>query len=161
ATPCWIWLGSEPRDKQTVFFRKEVQVKGNVTGARLYGTCDNEMTVFLDGKQVLSSDDWTTPAFKDVTDVFRADKGKGDGRHVLPVRAHNTDGPAGLLLKLEVETRNRQTTTVVTDETWRAAAKPADGWLDRGFDDKGWAAATVVGKLGDQPWGSITTAALT
>src|SRR5262249_29456134 len=49
----WIWLGDKPQDKQTVYFRKEIVVKHRVTSARLYGPCDNQMTVFINGTEVI------------------------------------------------------------------------------------------------------------
>src|SRR5262245_56223876 len=67
--PSWIWLGKDAKPGQTVFFRKEVAVKG-ITGAKLYATCDDQMTVFINGKEVVSSDRWQTPVFKDVTEYF-------------------------------------------------------------------------------------------
>lgn len=159
-SPSWIWLGKEAKAGQTVYFRKEVTVKG-ITTARLYATCDDQMTVFINGKEVVSSDQWQKPVFKDVTDSFLKDgRPRGGGRHVVAVRARNNASAAGLLLRLSFDSPKVAVNPVVSDATWRATEKPAEGWLDLNFDDSGWTPATVVGRLGGKPWATITEATL-
>ncbi|MBI3823738.1 MAG: c-type cytochrome [Planctomycetes bacterium] len=159
-TPSWIWLG-EPRPNQTVYFRKEIDLEYRVTSARLYGTCDNQMTVYINGKEIISSDDWETPVFREVTDAFEGPKVVGQiVNNVIAVKAHNTDGPAGLLLRIVLQNSKKQTITLVTDNTWRASDKPADGWQGVAFNDDAWKPASVVGKLGGGPWFKVNEASL-
>src|SRR5262245_41432608 len=146
--PKWIWLDKDAKENQTAYFRKVFEIPGRVTAARLAGTCDNEMTVFLDGKEVLNSSEWETPVSKDVLDIV---KGKAAGKHVLAVQAHNNDGPAGLVLRLDVQYRGGGS-LVMTDDTWKVAEKADEHWKDLDFDDKAWKPATIIGKLGDAPW---------
>ena len=55
--PLWIWSKAEGGDGEVVHFRKQFKADaGDVV--RLAATCDNEMTVFLNGKQVAESKDW-------------------------------------------------------------------------------------------------------
>ncbi len=158
--PAWIWLGDQPRADQTVYFRKEIAVKHRITNARLYGTCDNQMTVYVNGTEVAASSEWSDPVFRDVTDAFpKLAKGQKEVRVVITVKAHNTDGPAGLVLRL-VLTGPKQETLIVTDDTWRVSEKAADGWTKVGFDDAQWAKATVVAKLGAAPWKQVNAARL-
>ncbi len=158
--PRWVWLGKDAAPEQTVYFRKEIAVKG-IAGAKLYATCDNQMTVWINGKEVVSSDQWQTPVFKDVTDHFLGERAlRGGGRHVVAVRARNKGGAAGLLARLVFDSASAGPFAVVSDETWRASPKLTEGWLDLKFDDKAWEPATVVGTLGDAPWALVNEGTL-
>src|SRR6516225_8187050 len=65
--PQWIWFG-KARENQTVYFRKDVVLNKKVAFVRLVGTCDNHMTVYINGKEVVSSDSWEIPVSRDVTE---------------------------------------------------------------------------------------------
>jgi putative heme-binding domain-containing protein len=161
APPNWVWLGDKPQPDQTVYLRKVIEVKAGLSAARLVVTADDEATVYINGQEVLSHSGWDTPVMKDVTGFFVSEKRlTGVGKHVIAVRAKNHASAAGVLLRLNFESGWSDPWAEVTDATWKASPKPAKGWTDPEFDDKDWAAATVVGKLGDRPWGVITEAAL-
>ncbi|MBL8851768.1 MAG: DUF1080 domain-containing protein [Planctomycetaceae bacterium] len=149
ATPSWIWQG-EPAKDQTVVFRKEFEVSGPLAGqqARLYLACDERADVLLNGRPVLKQEGWRRIVFKDVSDRL------AEGRNVLAVRARNSDGPAGLLLKLEC-TSGTTVTTVLSDGSWKASPDSPDGWLQVGFDDSGWKPATVAAALGGGAWTEV------
>ncbi|HKI37861.1 MAG TPA: beta-propeller fold lactonase family protein [Gemmataceae bacterium] len=156
AAPQWIWLGPA-KENQTIYFRKEIEVKGPVSAVKLQATCDNALTLFLDGKQVAENGDWQEPVAKDLTDLF---KRGGEGKHVIAVKGHNDSGPAGLLVRLTFVAQGREPFVVVTDESWLAAEKVNKGWQTADYDAKGWKPATVVAALGGGPWTQITEAAL-
>src|SRR5580700_4772578 len=100
--PRWIWQGAKGLPNQVVLFRKEITVAGPVTRAKLTGTCDNEMIVFLNGKEVLRSDDWSHPVAAEVSGNLQV------GKNVIAVRAKNDESSAaGLLLKLEIEAKGQ------------------------------------------------------
>jgi hypothetical protein len=115
AEPQWIWLAEGDRPAGRVYFRKEFEVQGAVTAARLYGACDTVMNVYLDGERVLSHDNWMLPITRTVTEFFVRDV--PGGRHVLAVEARNTsrDDQAGLLIKLDLEPAEGATWSVVSD----------------------------------------------
>jgi putative heme-binding domain-containing protein len=158
ALPQWIWLGSKPLDNQTVYFRKEGVLKSAVASARLQGTCDNQMTVYINGQEVVSSDSWENPVSVDVTGLFKALA--DPKRFVIAVKAHNQEGPAGLVLRLKLEMQNKETQVIASDASWRISDREAKGWTGAGFDDAGWQRAVVVAKLGGAPWTTITAASL-
>lgn len=157
----WIWLEEKPKPSQTVYFRKEITLKHKIKSARLCGTCDNQMTVYVNGKEVLASDSWETPVVREVADLLRA-PGKGEEpiRNVIAVKAINDGGPAGLVLRLDLEAAKKQSIVIGTDGSWRASATAATGWQEVNFNDANWTSAAVVGKLGGAPWTQITAAAL-
>jgi putative heme-binding domain-containing protein len=160
AVPSWIWLG-EAQPNQTVYFRKEISLEYRVVSARLYGACDNQMTVYVNGKEVIASDNWESPVFREITDAFVSPTVVGKPvKNVIAVKAHNSDGPAGLLLRVILENSKKQSITLVTDSTWRASEQAGSGWTSVDFDDKSWKPATVVGKLGAGPWVKVNEAAL-
>ena len=161
SAPQWIWHKDKAAPNQTVYFRKDITLKHRIKGAKLYATCDNQMTIYINGKEVLSSDSWETPIFREVTDLFRT-PGKGDEpiRNVIAVKAHNTDGPAGLVLRLALEAPKKETVIVFTDGSWRSSTKMEPGWHEVNFDDAAWPQSVVVAELGGGPW-KLTEAALT
>src|SRR4029077_17411277 len=115
ASPAWIWLGDKPKDKQTVYFRKEFEVASPVAAVTLQATCDNALTLYIDGKKVLEHSEWESPAVRDVTKHFVNPSNKtGAGKHVVAVQAHNSEGPAGLLVRLVFEGKDKKLFTVVT-----------------------------------------------
>ena len=59
--PSWIW-GDSPDKKY--FVRKTF--KGTAQFARLRATCDNSMTLYVNGKKVASSSNWESPVEVDV-----------------------------------------------------------------------------------------------
>lgn len=162
AAPSWIWFGDKPKNNQVIYFRKEFEIKGfSISAARLYATCDNEMTVYINGREVLKYDRWQDPVFKDVFSFFATEQNpSGSGRHVIAVRGKNIDSAAGLLMRIVFDSPSRQPFAVITDATWRASDKELKSWNAKTFDDNTWPRAVVVGKLGDQPWVSVTEATL-
>jgi putative heme-binding domain-containing protein len=159
--PSWIWLDDKPQDDQTIYFRKEFDIPHPVTSAILQATCDNALTLFIDGQKVLEHHDWESPAVQDVTEHFITKANKtGAGKHVIAVQAHNNEGPAGLLVRLTLAEQKPNSFVLLTDGSWRVSPVAAKGWQQMGFDASGWKTADVVGKLGDQPWSAINGATL-
>ena len=154
ADPRWIWLGTRPNGGQTVSFRKEFVVDGPLTGARLVGSCDNQMAIYVNGERVAEGKTWQTPTFADLTSRIKR------GRNVLAVQAKNEGGPAGLLLRISFENRRQPVAPVVTDGSWLTSETPCQAWQAAGYNDSTWSAATVVGTLGGAPWGVINARTL-
>src|SRR6266571_2387790 len=82
ASPAWIWLDDKPKDNQTIYCRKEFEVPFTVIAVTLQATCDNALTLFIDGKRVLEHGEWESPAVSDVTKEFVTGSNKtGAGKH--------------------------------------------------------------------------------
>jgi putative heme-binding domain-containing protein len=153
-SPRWIWAGPQPGSDQTVYFRKEFEINAPLTGARLTGSCDNRMIVYLNGERVGESGAWETPMSVDVTTRVKR------GRNVLAIQARNEGGAAGLLVRLAFEPRREPIAAVVTDASWRTSEGAGQGWRAADFDDARWPGASVVGNLGDAPWAQINAKTL-
>jgi hypothetical protein len=158
--PQWIWLKDKGQPARKVYFRKEFAVRG-VAAARLYATCDNAMTVYLDGKKILTHSDSGSILFKDITSAINRDA--PGGKQVITVEAESSgsDKPAGLLLKLDLESGWRDAWSVTSDATWQATTQPVKGWRLRQFKPVSWPKTEVVAQLGHAPWVQITAATLT
>jgi putative heme-binding domain-containing protein len=135
--PLWIW-GADDNRRYTL--RKEFA--GGSTAARLKATCDNRMTILLNGQEVARSDTWQTPVEVDVQKYLKPDN------NVLVARVTNDGGTAGFLLKLVLTMPGGEKRYIVSDESWQAAEKK----------DESSKAARKIGKLGDAPWGDVFSA---
>lgn len=136
-------------------------MKGSVSTARLYATCDNRMTVYLDGEKLASHDDFSMPIFREVTKAF--DPPAAEGRkHVIAVEAENVgeDNPAGLLVRLDLDSGWRAAWSEISDGSWKATAAAREGWQNVEFDSASWKPAVVVAQLGGEPRPQITAATL-
>ncbi|MFT7631153.1 MAG: putative heme-binding domain-containing protein [Mariniblastus sp.] len=137
--PTWIWH----RDAQSVeaaVFRKTFSAKVGQK-AIVRGSCDNNMTVMLNGKQVVSSSQWEKPAIVDVSASLVA------GKNELRVIAKDNGGIAALALSITVDD-----VACMTDETWQSAT-PDEAQANQ------WSEPIKIGMVGDPalPWSSIVT----
>ena len=155
--PQWIWLTQDEMPAKKVYFRKEFDTSG-MNRVRLYAVCDDVMTIFVDGQQMVSSDSWEKPVFVDLTKHL--DLEAKQTKHVLAVECENGASAAGLVVKLDMESGSRDTRTVVTDRSWQSATRPVKGWKKLGFRPR-WQSPQVVAPLGGGVWaGKVTLAKL-
>jgi putative heme-binding domain-containing protein len=150
--PQWLWLSDRPRDNQTVFFRRAFRVADKIKVAQLAATCDNRLTVYLNGEKVVTSDAWETPAIVDVTRRIR------EGDNLIAIEANNKESAAGLIAKIAITFPDGSRQWVVTDRFWQMSEKAADGWQKATFNAKNWPPAHVLGPLGMQPWQDVAIA---
>ncbi|MCW5550762.1 MAG: c-type cytochrome [Verrucomicrobiae bacterium] len=150
-SPNWIWHPNEGRaaaDKEVRFFRKVFSVERRVQKAILSVAADNRAEVFVNGERSLESRSHSQATHTDVTAKITA------GANVIAVRAANEGGPAALLAELALTLPDGQQQVVVTDASWLAGNTETAGWRTTQFQPSAdWAAAVVIGKLGDPPWG--------
>src|SRR5215212_1968477 len=157
AEPRWIWGAEQAKDNEIFFFRKSFETfienpAKDVKSATLWGTCDNEMIVYLNGKKVTESTEWERATILDVT------KSLIPGRNQIAVRGKNNDGPGALILKLTINKSDGTKTILVTDNTWKVSGSAETGWEAAAYDDAAWRNVQVIGSLGIQPWGTFSGA---
>lgn len=153
AQPKWIWLNDGDQPEPVVSIRKEFYVAGSVSAARLFVAGDDDITVFVNGKQVIHSQNWQKPAFADVTDLITKNE-----PHVIAIEGKNVASSAGVVVKLDLESGWRDAWSIISDKTWQASTKSADGWKQPKFKGDEWQAANEVAVLGGGPWGKIINA---
>ncbi|MFE4643223.1 alpha-L-rhamnosidase N-terminal domain-containing protein, partial [Streptomyces sp. NPDC056730] len=163
----WIWTEGATTGGAPVgarWFRGALALPPGTRGtdvarATLLATADDDFTLHLDGRQVLHApeqvDGWRTGQMADVTEAVRSATG---GRIVLAALAANRGAasvnPAGLLVRLLVETVGGTRHELVTGAGWRAAGTAQQGWEQPDFDDSGWTPAAVLAPYGQGPWGT-------
>ncbi|MCO6457875.1 MAG: c-type cytochrome [Pirellulaceae bacterium] len=138
----WIWGAGPLAGHDQLYFRTEFE--GPAAAARLIASCDNEMTVWINGQQVASSSDWQAPVRVDAGKFVRA------GRNELLVRGRNQGGPAGLAVKLGLRRAGGKLDYVVSGKSWEVAAER---------QATAWTAANSLGRMGTAPWGDVFAAA--
>lgn len=149
----WIWLPAAPAANQPAHFVRHFTLPATPERARLVATCDNRMTLYVNGVQVASSDTWESPVRLDIAAHLRP------GLNALAVACENDGGPAGLALHLELVHADGAREHIVTSEAWRASQTPVEGWNEPGFALRLWGRAASIGSTADAslPWGAVMT----
>lgn len=148
-TPSWIWRAGAPPTTETVYVRRTFELPENDQAASLTMTCDNGFKVWLNGEIVGQGKEWAQPQTIEV----RKDVKKG--KNVIAVEATNEGSMGGLVASLAIKLGGGKNVQIVTDGSWKATGDKAEGWEKPEFDDSGWKAVKVLGKMGMQPWGSL------
>ncbi|MCA9202752.1 MAG: heme-binding protein, partial [Planctomycetales bacterium] len=131
----WIWGA----DANTNYLLR-AEFQGSAKVARVKATCDNVMTLFINGQRVASHDNWQTPIEADVTKHLKA------GTNEVVAEVANQGGIAAFALKLAVQREDGKVDYLVSDDSWTAAAKSSPDQREK---------VRVVGSMGDSPWGDV------
>ncbi|MEZ5975597.1 MAG: family 16 glycoside hydrolase [Planctomycetota bacterium] len=144
-TPEWIWAEGDPAD---IWVRHRFELPAGARDVRLDASCDNQMTLFLDGQEIGSGDDWASPQRLSLTGMLQA-----GGAHELTVKCHNEGGPAAFFARLVWTDGQGKVTAHVTGEAgWEVHPR---GLADVRMLKEGWQAAKKLGALGCAPWNSL------
>lgn len=144
----WIWDSDEPKLNERKYLRKTFTVSQIPPSALLYATADNVGRIWLNGQEVLRTNDWKFPTHAEVVRLLRA------GDNVLAAEVVNADGPGGLALSLLAQDEQGRTLLDVrSDRSWKIQTSSVDHWTDIGFDDTGWHSATELNRVGEGVWG--------
>ncbi len=169
-------LGELPQP--AAYLRRTIALSKNLRSARLYVTALGSYRVFLNGNRV--GDDVLTPEFTDyrkrVTyQAYDVTGGLVNGNNVIGALlgdgwygsgltwsgVHFFSAPDRFIAQLELDYSDGSHDTLVTDESWKAAASPVlrsdiyggevydarmeqAGWENRGFDDSKWKPAVAA-----------------
>jgi putative heme-binding domain-containing protein len=146
----WIWTAKNNVTNQQTWARTVIDLKEVPSKALLLASADNHIEVWVNGQPAGKSDEWAEAAQTDVTKFLKP------GRNTLSVLARNDGGIAALVVRLE----SGKVVLSESNAAWRVTnAKPDAKWLSTDFDDAQWEKATVVAKLGAQPWGDVLAGA--
>lgn len=144
---CWIWA-AKTFDRQECQLWKsfEIPVTSKVKKARLRMTADNEYIFLLDGRELGRGAEWRHLYEYNLSYLL------SPGKHVLAVKAFNSDAAAGVLFGLRVELAEGGVVEVKSDTSWRIVPNGSRGWEERTQAPNTWPAATAVAALGELPW---------
>lgn len=142
----WIWSNtpalSSPA-KETVYFRKRITLESPPSDAYCIATCDNEFTLWVNGKRVSVGKDWTQPVTSNLRDHLKI------GQNSIIVKAVNqgtSPNPAGFVA--EILLRNSPTEkwrSIYTSANWEFTNQAiAPAGLKKSGEAANWAAANVI-----------------
>lgn len=158
----WIWhaegqpAASAPPG--TRYFRGSCRVPAGrqLKQARFVGSCDNALTLFVNGQQAGKSSDetegWRQLTQLDVTKWIR------EGYNTLAIAGLNMlqePSPAGLIGQIEIAFQDGPPLICRIDGTWKSTDQQQAGWNQPGFDDAAWTAVKVLGTYGCAPWSNF------
>lgn len=155
-TAQWIWVpGPDARDAAptgSIGLRRVFELPGDrrLRSARIAASGDNSYTLYVNGREAGSGDNWTSTDFHDVGDLLRP------GRNIVAALCRNEGtaaNPAGFIAALRVEfVDGGAPMTLVTDGSWRATERFVRLWYRTDVDASGWPTAQELGPYGTSPW---------
>lgn len=146
--PQWIWRQDQPTANDPLYLRHPFDIQGPIKSARLYFTCDNGATVWINGQPAGQCRDWMHPVF-----TLNAKDWVRSGRNQIAVQAANRGGTAAFVFKLEIETADGKKKQIVSGPDWKLSDRESVNWKLAKFDDSSWELTTrVLGHFGVDPW---------
>lgn len=136
--PSWLW-GSDYSKRYII--SHEFSLEQIPASAVCRFTCDNEVRLFINQKEVGSSTDWQNPLTKDITTFLKS------GKNSICAEVANDGGSAaGFAFKAVMNSPTGATSHLVSDGSWVANedGKPGESQKPR-----------IVGKMGGEPWGDV------
>lgn len=133
--PEWVW---GPNDNGHYTISKSFNAK-DVKRALIKASCDNVMTLSVNGTKVASSSEWQEPVEVDITKHLKA------GENTLSADVDNQGGVAAFLAKMVLEKNDGSKEYIVSNPDWSAA--------DRGSEET--VALKSRGQLGVAPWNNV------
>ncbi len=149
----WIWKEGQSGPGK-LWFRKTFSIDEDLKSARLVGTADNHVIIWINGEQVLKGDNWQELPSSDVLKVIRK------GENVIAVEAVNDDGVGALLACLRLVKSDGTVIDIPTDASWKVTDKKTENWQRPDFDASSWSNVKVAGPVGGKglPWTREVTA---
>lgn len=143
----WVWTGESdarlmaPAGTRHFLRAFDLPAGAIVDSAHLEARGDNDFTLRLNDREVLSGSEWRESYSADVTAALAG------GANVLTAEVTNTaPGEAGLIAALRIAFEGGETLTVATDDEWRWSPQaPAGPEGD---------VVAVLGEDGMAPWGA-------
>jgi lysophospholipase L1-like esterase len=151
--PQWIWNDAAAVNKAPagdVLFRKAFDLETPSSGT-LEIAADNYFELFVNGRRVGKGGGWNPRQRFIISPLLTP------GRNLLAIRATNdgADNPAGLMVRLNIEQKDKPPVEVVTSGEWKTAAQAVGPWHRMEFDDSAWKTAVALGEYGKTgPWGA-------
>ena len=166
--PAAVWIWASPgADKavapQTIYLRKTIRLDSVPSEAAAVVVADNRFTLYVNGAEAGSSDEWERPRVIDLRTRLRA------GENVFAVSAVNdapskddsSPNPAGFLFEARLRVASAsgarpaaRVRDFASDATWLCTTNHVDGWEKPDFKAEGWHSASELGDSGMAPWSS-------
>ncbi len=142
----WIW--SNPAGKgEFAWFRKTFTLKTVPEHAQILVSCDNEAQIFVNGELVGDNPDWRTPSILDIRPQLV------EGENLIAVAAKDWEGGKHKAALVALAALS-DGTYIGTDASWLVGTAEQPKWKLAG-NPEGFAAASVVARYDDSPWGDL------
>ena len=109
----WIWGRKPAGANDRYYFRRTFTA--TTRQAKIIASCDNHLAVWINGKRLLTGDDWNAPVTADIQQHLLP------GKNVIEIEGRNDGGPAGLAVKLVYRDTENKTSVIVSDKSWQVA----------------------------------------
>ncbi len=143
--PEWIWSeksGATPR----ILIRKKIKVEGQLEAAYVFYTCDNNASLYVNGRKMGHVDPWMKPQLVDIASALK------QGENIIAADAANAGGVAGFIAWVQLSYKDGTTRHELTDPGW-FWRKPAPGNIAEMLaGEEGWQAPVSLGRHGVGPW---------
>ncbi|MBO7741926.1 MAG: DUF4832 domain-containing protein, partial [Victivallales bacterium] len=145
----WIWNNVNTGVSQAVSpCTRTFELDDAPSFATLYMTCDDNATVYINGREVIRTGGWNRGKILDVTGYLTK------GTNLLAVRAVNGTSFSGMIAELEMSFQDGSTQLISTDKSWRASNLEPANWEKDPAVSASWPAAVEQYRYGTGPWGS-------
>lgn len=149
-TAQWIWSdsaaeGKAPADGEKISLRRTFVLDDDVQGGGAVMTCDNGFVLYVNGREVDRSDDWTQPRAISLRPHLK----KGENTIlVVASNAGNSPNPAAFVFQAQLKLANGNDVTWTSDDSWEWSAKVAPSKEGRsGMPGGPWKKVTIVPAL--------------
>ncbi len=113
--PQWIWGAADRKAGQAFCLRGTVDVQEGLTFGRLTALADYcDAAIFVNGKKIAQSEPYDAPLRQDITVHLQP------GANELCLCGQTEEGPAAVMLRLELNYRDGGSQQFVSNESWRA-----------------------------------------
>lgn len=123
----WIWSQADSRSAkagQTVTFRRQFKLESKPQSGIAAVTCDNEYTLYVNGRKVAADSNWETPEVVSLNTSLRA----GDNEILLVGRnAGSSPNAAGLTFEARIQVADKSKLVIASDASWQWTSSKPDG----------------------------------
>jgi HEAT repeat protein len=149
----WIWGAA---DEAVCQVRTAFTLPAKPTAASILITADNSYELFVNGAAV-GSDEGAGAEVWSSLERYDLQPRLTQGKNTIGIRATDLGGIRGLVAAVRIEVPGRAPLEIVTDGSWRVAAKgnPVDYSHPEFVEGADWAAPTIIGPMGMAPWGPL------
>jgi hypothetical protein len=158
----WIWNAADAAKGAPggrLQFRKTITLTDEPSQVYAAIACDDEFTLFINGKKFVEGKTWKEPVSSDLTGWLH----KGDNliavaavNHPLPKEGEKGDAAknnsAGFIFVAVARKNDAVEWTLGSDESWLCSPAATNGWETLKFDAAGWKHAIAIAPLDGGPW---------
>lgn len=160
--PVWLWShpGAAKSDKGgRIYLRREFELTDAPEKVLAAVTVDNEFIMYVNGKKVTESENWTQPKVVDITSDLKK------GFNLIAVEAanwpdiankkglqHKDPNPAGFIFVAHGKLKDKTPITINSDANWIVTTKRIDGWNQPDFKTNNWQHASVTSNNTPASW---------